>query len=209
MIYLILSLIFAASPSKDAVNNFVESVFAPASTPIKITRTHMTPEKEKLFKEYIYKDGDKIRIDEDYGDSTVTTFVYDGKTGYKHGRPISTTGSLEMILYGCNCSYLSALEKDTVSQLEGRNVLLAKGKQGNKLYIDKSTKLAIQFELRGKTAKFDEYKSVDGFGNIPYLVIVEKGGKVSEIIRITDVANQVIVPGNFFSVPKPDIEILN
>lgn len=209
MVYLLLSLIFAASPSQDAVKNFVESVFAPASTPIKITRTYMNQEKEELFKEYIYKDGDKIRVDRDYGNSTETIFVYDGKTGYKDGRPISSTGSLELILYGCNCGYLSALEKDTVSQIEGRNVLLAKGKQGNRLYINRSTKLPIQFELSGKTAKFEEYKSVDGLGNIPYLIIKKRSGEVKEIMRITDVENQIMVPGNFFSVPKPDIEILN
>jgi hypothetical protein len=214
MVYLILSLIFATSQSNDVVNSLVESVLAPASSPIKITRTHMNSESEELFKEYIYKDGDKIRIDKDYGDSTVTTFVYDGKTGYKINlEPVEEkvsvlpqVESLEMILYySFRKGYLSTIEKISDSYYNGRYVTLATGRQGNILYLDSRTHLPVKFEWLNEVVEFEEYNKIDGFGEVPFKIAKTIDG-ATEMLKITDIQEQVSIPKNFFSVPKFEVE---
>ncbi|MCK4235426.1 hypothetical protein KAX75_13435, partial [candidate division WOR-3 bacterium] len=67
MLLLIFSLIFCTTTSTDIVNNISASVFASTSTTIKITRTHLNPNEDEIYKEYIYKENDKIRIDVDFG----------------------------------------------------------------------------------------------------------------------------------------------
>jgi len=207
MLLLIFSLIVCTITPTDIVEYLTNSVFAPSNTPLRVTRIHLNPQeeeisKEYIYKEYIYKDGDKIRIDADFGASTITTFVYDGKTGFKKGKPLSTIGSLEMVLYGCTCGYLSAMEKSSVSLYEGREVLCTTGKQGNILYVDYRTNLPLRFEFHNNVVEFEEYKTIDGLGKIPFLIEKRRGNEVVEIIRITDVENQINIPVNFFSVPK-------
>ena len=206
MIFLILSLIISTTNPSDFVRSLSETLFSPLSSPVKITRTHLNPEEEELFKEYIYKDDNKIRIDIEYGDETVTAFVYDGKTGFEQGREISETGSLELLLFGSSSGYLSAMDKSSVSRYEGRDVILITGRQGNKLYLDYSTNLPFRYELRNKVISFSEYKTIDGFGNVPFLIVANKASRVGEIIRITDVEKQVLIPANFFSVPEQNNE---
>ena len=202
MLFLIFSLIVCTITPTDIVEYLTNSVFAPSNTPLRITRIHLNPQEEEISKEYVYKYGDKIRIDVDLGDSTITTFLYDGKTGFKKGKPLSTIGSLEMVLYGCTCGYLSAMEKSSVSLYEGREVLCTTGKQGNILYVDYRTNLPLRFEFHNNVVEFEEYKTIDGLGKIPFLIVKRRRHEVVEIIRITDVENQINIPVNFFSVPK-------
>lgn len=209
MLFLIFSLIVCFTTSTDVVEHLMKSVFAPSKTPIKITRTHLNPQEKEIFKEYIYKQGYKIRIDVDSGDSIITTFVYNGKTGFIEGKPISRIVSLEMVLYGCKCGYLSAMEKTSFSLYEGREAILVSGKQGNKLYLDYGTLLPMRWEFMNKTVVFKEYKKIDGLGKVPFLIVKSSLDEVDEITRITDVEKQVSIPRNFFSVPKQEIETLD
>ncbi len=211
MLFLIFSLIFNISTSENIVDNLKESLFSSSNTSIKVTRTHTNRQGEEIFKEYIYKEGDKIRIDEDFGKSTITTFVYDGKTGYIEGKPISKTGSIEIVRYGYACGYLLAIDEISSSHLGTRAVTLATGRQGNRLYLDYKTQLPIRYELRNKIVEFKDYEEINGLGKIPFLIVKSgKKGGVAEIIRITDVNEKVSIPVNFFSVPKHlKIEISN
>ncbi len=204
MILLIFSLIFGSTTSIDVVKNLTDVVFAPVNSPVKITRTHYTADNDEILSEYIYKDNDRVRIDTDYGDKTVTTFVYDGKTGFEQGKKITETGSLEILLFGCSYGYLSAMDKSSVSRYEEKDVILITGRQGNKLYLDYSTHLPFRYILRNKVISFSEYKTIDGFGKVPFLIIEGDTDEPTEIIRITDVEKQALIPINFFSVPKPE-----
>jgi len=212
MILLIFSLVFGSITSSDVVKNFSDAAFAPANNPIKITRVHYSADMDEMYSEYIYKHNDRIRIDADYGDTTVTTFVYDGKTGFSDGRALTKTGSLEAVLYGCSCGcgYLQRMEKTTTGLYGGSDALLVTGRQGNRLYLDYVSHLPIRYEFRNTVAEFKEYKKVDGFGEAPFLIV--KSGKldgVAEIVRITDIENLVVIPRNFFSVPKPKEQTLD
>ncbi|MCK4576156.1 hypothetical protein KAU34_07090, partial [candidate division WOR-3 bacterium] len=170
----------------------------------------------EIYKEYIYKDNDRIRIDADYGNETVTTFVYDGKTGYKINLTpleekvsiLSKVESLEMILYGYRRGYLSTIEETSDSYYNGRYVVLATGRQGNKLYLDSGTHLPVRFEWLNEVVEFEEYNEIDGLGEVPFLIVKTIDG-VPEILRITDIQKQVSIPKNFFSVPKQEVEIVD
>ena len=210
MLFLILSMLCSITAPTDVVEHLSQPLFTSLSVPVKITRVHLNPQEEEIYKEYIYKQDDKIRIDVDYGDSTITTFVYDGKNGYKKGRLLPKTGSLEMVLYGCTCGYLQRMEKTTTDLYGGSDVLLATGRQGNRLYLDYVNHLPIRYEFRNTIAEFKEYKKIDGFGEVPFLTV--KGGKLNgvvEIVRITDIENLVAIPRNFFSIPKRKIKTLD
>ncbi len=210
MLLLIFSLIFCTTTSTDIVNNISASVFASTSTTIKITRTHLNPNEDEIYKEYIYKENDKIRIDVDFGDSTITTFVYDGKTGYKDGKALSKAGSIEMVLFGCPCGYLSAMEQIYESDYEETAAIFATGRQGNKLFLDYKTHLPIRYELNNKSVVFGKYKKIDGFGNFPFFMAKTGPDGVAAITRITDVEKMIILPANFFSVPRhSDTETLD
>jgi hypothetical protein len=211
MLFLIFSLIFSVTTSNDIVDNLKESIFSSSKTSVRVTRTHINPAGEEIFKEYIYKQDDKIRIDEKFGLSTITTFIYDGKTGYSEGRQLLKTGSLEKVFYGCACGYLLAIDEISSSYLGSRAVTLATGRQGNRLYLDYRTQLPIRYELRNKIVEFKNYEEIDGLGKIPFLIVKSgKKGGVAEIIRITEVNEKVSIPVNFFSVPKHlKIEISN
>ena len=203
MLFLIFSLIFSITTSKDIVDNLKKSIFSSSKTSVKVTRAHINPDGEEIFKEYIYKQGDKIRIDEKSGLSTTTTFIYDGKTGYIEGKQLSKVESLEKVHYGCACGYLLAIDEISPTYLGTRAVTLATGRQGNRLYLDYRTQLPIRYELRNKIVEFKDYKEIDGLGKIPFLIVESgKKGGVAEIIRITDVNEKVSIPVNFFSVPK-------
>jgi hypothetical protein len=210
MIPLIITLIFCATTWADVAKTVSTPVFASSPIPVKITRTHLSPDGDEIYNEYIYKDGDKIRIDMEYGVETITLFVYDGKTGYRDGKRLMQTGSAEMVLYGCDCGYLSAIDKIYEYTLNGKLVLLAEGRQGNRLYLDYKTHLPIRYEWYEMVIEFDEYKTIEGFGRVPFLIT--KTGSESEpaISRITDIVTMVRLPANFFSVPKPsDTETLD
>ena len=211
MLFLIFSLIFSITTSKDIVDNLKESLFSSSNTSIKVTRTHTNRQGEEIFKEYIYKQGYKMRIDVYFGDSTITTFVYDGKTGYIEGKRLSKVESLEKVHYGCACGYLLGIDEISSTYLGTRAVTLATGRQGNRLYLDYRTQLPIRYELRNKIVEFKDYEEIDGLGKIPFLIVESgKKGGVAEIIRITDVKKKVSIPVNFFSVPKHlKIEISN
>jgi len=209
MILLIFSLVFGSITSSDVVKNFSDAAFAPANNPIKITRVHYSADMDEMYSEYIYKDGDRIRIDADYGDTTVTTFVYDGKTGFSDGRALAKTSSLEAVLYGCSCGYLSGLEKASLSMYDGSNAVVVSGRQGNKLYLDYNTHLPFAYELKTKRVEFNDYKKLDGLGNIPYKVVISGNGETAEIIEIQDVRNEIPIQKNFFSVPKPKEKTLD
>lgn len=205
MLFLIFSLIFSITTSADVIESLIKPVFAPINTPLRITRTHTNPDGEEIFKEYIYKRGNKIRIDSKFGDSTITTFVYDGKTTFIKGIRPTKIGSLEMVFYGSTCGYLSAMEKISPST-EGGAALLATGRQGNKLYLDYNTYLPKKYELQDRVVVFKEYKEIDGFGKIPFLIVKSFKNKVVEITRITDVSKLASIHSNFFSIPKQEGE---
>ncbi len=205
MLVLILSLIFSAT-SANVVESLIQDAFAPVTIPLVIRRIHLNPQEEEIYKEHIYKDGDRIRIDIEYGDETVTAFIYDGKTGYRDGRTISPEGSMETLLFGCACGYLTGMERKETIWYEGRDVIHATGRQGNEVYIDLKTLLPIKYELRGRVVIFDEYKKVDGIGNIPYSIVQSRDNEVIAITRITDTHRRTSLPSNFFSVPKQDVE---
>ena len=202
MLFLIFSLIFSITTSKDIVDNLGKPLFTSSNTSIRITRTHFNPHGEEIFKEYIYKQADKIRIDEEFGDMTVTTFIYDGKTGFIEGDRLSKTRSLEKVLYGCACGYLSAIEEISSSNYRGSSVILATGRQGNKLYLDYNTNQPIRYELRSKVVEFKEYKNIDGLGKLPFLIRISGKNGVAGVIKITDQNTQISIPRNFFSIPK-------
>ncbi|MBA7602839.1 hypothetical protein ES703_09935 [subsurface metagenome] len=202
MLFLIFSLIVCTTTPTDIIEHLTKSVFAPSNTPMRVTRTHLNPQEDEIFKEYIYKQGYKMRIDVDFGDSTITTFVYNGKRGFNRGGALSKIGSLEMVLFGRRCGYLGTMEKISFPSYEARDNLLATGRQGNKLYLDYRTYLPIRFEWINKVVLFEEYKTIDGLGDIPSLIVESSIDGVDEIIRITDVDIHVIIPANFFSVPK-------
>jgi hypothetical protein len=202
MIFLILTLLLAASP-QDVVTSLAESALAPSNEPMKITRVHFNPQEDELFKEYIYKDGYRIRIDVDYGDSTYTSLVYDGKNGYINGRMKSKAACLEVLLFGSRCGYLSTIEYTNDGYYNGRSVTLATGKQGNRLYLSAVTGLPMRFEWMNEIVDFTEYNDVQGFGSIPFLIVKTRDQSV-EIIKITGVQKPVSIPRNFFSVPTQE-----
>ncbi|MCK4584920.1 hypothetical protein KAU13_05835, partial [candidate division WOR-3 bacterium] len=105
--------------------------------------------------------------------------------------------------------YLLAMEKISVSHYEERDVVLAEGKQGNKLYLDYKTRLPMRYELKNKVVVFEEYKTINGLGKFPFLIVTRLNNEVVAITRITDVEKQVSIPRNFFSVPKQEIETLD
>lgn len=204
MIPLIVTLIFCATTFADVAKNITTPVFASSPLPVKITRTHLSPDGDEIYNEYIYKDGDRIRIDMEYGLETVTLFVYDGKTGYRDGKALIKKGSAEMVLYGCDCGYLSGIDKIFEYTLESKLVLLAEGRQGNRLYLDYKTHLPIRYEQYGMTIEFSEYKTIEGFGKVPFLITKTGSESDAAITRITDIVTMVQMPANFFSVPKTE-----
>ena len=93
MLAVIVSLIFLAATSGDVVESLSDAAFAPVSNPLKITRVHYNPQEEEVYREYLYKDNDKIRIDLEYGNGEIyTVFVHDGKTGYIDGGAVVVYG---------------------------------------------------------------------------------------------------------------------
>jgi len=198
MFFLILSMIFTFTTSTDFVNKLTEPVFAPSKTPVKVTRTHFDADGNELFKEYIYKEDNKIRIDHKLGEKTETVFVYNGKTGYRDGIEIPHIQSAEMVLYGCTCGYLETIDNITNES----NELVAEGRQGNRLYIAYDTDLPIKYQFRSKTVEFTDYRNVDGFGKMPFLIKISGKKGLAETIKITDIESPVVLPINFFSVPK-------
>jgi hypothetical protein len=203
MILLIFALIFGATSAADVVTPLAETALAPSNEPMKITRVHLNPEEDELFKEYIYKDGYNIRIDVDYGNSSYTSLVYDGKNGYINGGMKPANACLEVVLFGRRCGYLTMIEEVSDGYYDGRTAILATGKQGNRLYLNAATGLPMRFEWSNETVDFEEYNDVQGFGSIPFLIIRTRDQNV-EIIRITGVQKPVKIPKNFFSVPTQE-----
>jgi hypothetical protein len=210
MLAVIASLIFLATTSSDVVETLSDAAFAPVSAPLKITRVHYSPQEEEVYREYVYKDKDKIRIDVEYGDGqSYTRYVYDGKSGYIEGGTVTREASIEMILFGCTCGYLGGMEKVTSVYHEGVDAVYATGKQGNELYLNTETKLPLRYEHDTRTAVFDEYTEVEGIGLMPFLIVEMRLNEIVEITRIAGVERRVSLPRNFFSVPQQEVETLN
>ena len=210
MIAVIVSLIFLATTSADVVETLSNAAFAPASNPLKITRVHYSPQEDEVYREYLYKDKDKIRIDVEYGNGeTYTSYVYDGKSGYIEGGAITKETSLQMVLFGCNCANFGAMEKVEVVSYEGSRALYGTGKQGNELYLDEATNLPLRYKRNNIVYLFREYTKVEGIGSIPFLIVKSHLDEVAEIVRVAGVDRRVSLPRNFFSVPKPEVETLN
>lgn len=211
MIALIVSLIFmATTTSADVVETLSDAAFAPVSNPLKITRIHYSPGNDEVYREYLYKDKDRIRIDVEYGDGeSYTSFVYDGKTGYLDGSPAMEEISLQTVLFGCNCANFGALEKVASVWYEGSRAWHGTGKQGNSLYLDEATSLPLRYEWNENVYEFTQYAKVEGIGLIPFLIIKSHLDEVAEMVRIEGVERNVSIPRNFFSVPQQDVETLN
>ena len=112
-----------------------------------------------------------------------------------------------MVLYGCTCGYLVVIEHYNTPIYEDNDIIIFSGKQGNLLVLDSRSKLPSKFELNDKVVEFDEYKTIDGFGTIPFLVIQTGVDGSIGISRITDVEKNVALPMDFFDKPKPSNEI--
>ena len=210
MLALMVSLIFLAATSADVVETLSNAAFAPVSSPLKITRVHYDTNEGEVYREYLYKDKDKIRIDVEYGEGeSYTSFVYDGKTGYIEGNAAMEEISLQVVLFGCNCANFGALENVQVVSYEGLNALCGTGKQGNRLYLEEATSLPLRYEWNSNVYLFKEYTAVEGIGKIPFLIVKSHLDNVVEIVRVVGVDRQLSLPRNFFSVPQPDVETLN
>jgi hypothetical protein len=210
MIPVIVSLIFLAATSGDVVETLSDAAFAPVSNPLKITRIHYNPQEEEVYREYLYKDKDKIRIDIEYGNGeTYTSYVYDGKSGYIEGGAVTREASIEIVLFGCPCGYLGGMEKVTSVYHEGVDAVYATGKQGNKLYLNNETKLPLRFELDNSVVVFDDYTKVEGIGLMPFLIVEMRLNEIVEMTRIAGVERRVSLPRNFFSVPQQEVETLD
>lgn len=210
MIPIIVSLIFLATTSGDVVEALSDAAFAPVSNPLKITRIHYNPQEEEVYREYLYKDKDKIRIDVEYGNSeSFTSFVYDGKSGYIEGGAVTREASIEVVLFGCPCGYLGGMETVVPVYHEGVDALYATGIQGNKLYLNDETMLPLRFEYHKSAVVFDDYTQVDGIGLMPFLIVEMRQNEIVEMTRIAGVERRVSLPRNFFSVPQQEVETLN
>lgn len=210
MIPIIVSLIFLATTSGDVVEALSDAAFAPVSNPLKITRIHYNPQEEEVYREYLYKDKDKIRIDVEYGSGeSYTSFVYDGKTGYIEGSPAMEEISLQMVLFGCSCANFGALEKVNPISFEGSDALYGTGEQGNSIYLDEETSLPLRYEWNQNAYEFKEYTLIEGVGSLPFLIVKSHLDAIAEIVRIEGVERRVSLPRNFFSVPQQEVETLN
>jgi hypothetical protein len=94
------------------------------------------------------------------------------------------------------------MEEISSSNYRGSSVILATGRQGNKLYLDYNTNQPIRYELRSKVVEFEEYKDIDGLGKLPFLIRISSKKGVAGVIKITDLNKQISIPRNFFSIPK-------
>lgn len=210
MIGVIVSLIFLATTSGDVVETLSDAAFAPVSNPMKISRIHYNPDEDEVYREYLYKDKDKIRIDVEYGNGeSYTSFVYNGKTGYIEGGAVSKQSSLKMVLFGCNCVNFSALEEVESIYYEGSRVVYGTSRQGNSIHLDEETSLPLRYERNHNVYLFNEYTKVEGIGMIPFQIIKSYRDAVAEIVRIEGVQQLVSLPRNFFSVPQQEVETLN
>ncbi len=210
MMGIIVSLIFLTTTSGDVVKTLSDAAFAPVSAPMRITRIHYTPDEDEVYREYLYKDKDKIRIDVESMDGQVfTKYIYDGKVGYVDGGVITDEANIEVVLFGCTCGYLGGMEEVTSVYHEGTDALYATGKQGNELYLNNETKLPLRYDWKKNTVLFDEYTKVEGIGLMPFLIVEMRMNEIVEITRIAGVDRRISIPRNFFSVPQQEIETLN
>jgi hypothetical protein len=112
-----------------------------------------------------------------------------------------------MVLFGCTCGYLGAMERFTRSFYDDCDVILISGKQGNLLYLDAHTQLPIRCELKNMVVEFSEYGHIDGFGNMPYAISTMSEEGILTTSEIIEVAELSGLPSGFFDIPKQTEEI--
>jgi hypothetical protein len=206
MISLLLTLLISTI-STNLLDSYAESIFCESSTSLKITRTHLNSFGDELYKEYMYKQGNKIKIEFEYSNGTSSVFLYDGEEGFYSGKPLTKRGSLEMVLYGCTCGYLTIIDRNNNPIYEDNDIIILSGKQGNILVLNARSKLPSKFELKEKVVEFDEYKTIEGFGTIPFLITQTGPDGSVRISRITEVLRNVPIPLGFFDRPKSSDEV--
>jgi hypothetical protein len=202
MMFLILSLLMAATTSQEVIATYENAIFARTNCTIRITRTHFDSENQEIYHEFIYKQGCKIRIDTECENSTIRTFVYDGENGFYDGQQITKLSSLEMILFGCTCGYLDAMQRFKRSYYDDSDIILISGRQGNSLYLDARTQLPIRYELKNVVVEFTEYDRIEGFGHMPFMIATMNTEGTLSITRITSVSKQKDLPVGFFNTSE-------
>jgi hypothetical protein len=207
MTYLMLILLIAAATSREIVSSYESAIFGCTNTAIKITRCHYDAENEEIYRECIYKMGNKIRIDMEFENNTIRTFVYDGENGSYDGNQLTTLSSLEMVLFGCTCGYLGAMERFTRSFYDDSDVIMISGRQGNLLYLDARSQLPMRYELKNAVVEFTEYAHIDGFGQMPFMIAKMSEEEILSMTKITSVSKHVGFPLDFFDTPQSNQQI--